>query len=354
MTFNLSRRQLTSVVGPLTLSQFVPSIVRAAAQGAGSTVEPMSFVDPQLRPAAAQAMKMQAKNGPLNATSLVALRKGAPVMGPPRLADIPIAEHSVTVGAGMPPVRVFAVNAQAGHKRPAIVHMHGGGYILGTAEFGIGELQKMAQQLDCTIVTVDYRLAPETRYTGIIEDNYAALKWVYRNAATLGIDPNRIAVMGESAGGGLAARLAITARDRGEVPVLFQVLIYPMLDDRTGSTIIPPFPMGAIGWDALSNRFGWASFLGMAPGGANVPAAGVPARVTDLGGLAPAFIGVGGIDLFVSEDIAYAKRLIEARVPCELLVIPGAFHGFDMVGADTAPARQFTAAKIEALRRAFG
>jgi acetyl esterase/lipase len=212
----------------------------------------------------------------------------------------------------------------------------------------------MAQELDCIIVSVEYRLAPETTYVGSVEDNYAGLKWMYKNAGALGLDPARIAIMGESAGGGHAARLAITARDRGEVPIVLQSLIYPMLDDRTGSTRQVPSPIGTVGWSADANQYGWKAFLGQKPGGPDVPAAGVPARVKDLSGLAPAFIGVGAIDLFVHEDVEYANRLIESLVPTELLVIPGAFHGFDRVATDTYPAKQFTSAKLNALRRAFG
>jgi acetyl esterase/lipase len=147
------------------------------------------------------------------------------------------------------------------------------------------------------------------------------------------------------------ARPAIS--DRGEVPVLFQSLIYPMLDDRTGSTRVPPPHIGKLVWTAESNRYGWRSFLGMEPGGKDVPAAGVPARVEKLAGLPPAFIGVGAIDLFIDEDIEYARRLIDAGVPTELQVVPGAFHGFDIFARDKEIVKRFNAAKVHALRAAF-
>jgi acetyl esterase/lipase len=250
-------------------------------------------------------------------------------------------------------VTVYLINAGKGRSRPAILHMHGGGYFLGSARSGIPVLKALAAELDCTIATVDYRLAPETRYTGSLEDNYAGLRWMYRNAAELGIDPKRIAVMGESAGGGHAALLALAARDRGEVPLCLQVLIYPMLDDRTGSSRAPGKNIGTILWTAEANRFGWEAFLGRKPGGPAVPTAGVPARVTNLAGLAPAFIGVGGIDLFVEEDVDYARRLISSGVPTELLVVPGAFHGFDIMASNTNVGKRFNAAKVNALRQAF-
>jgi acetyl esterase/lipase len=127
-----------------------------------------------------------------------------------------------------------------------------------------------------------------------------------------------------------------------------------MLDDRTGSSRMPPPPIGQLAWDAPANRFSWRSFLGQAPGTPSVPAAAVPARAASLRGRPAAFIGVGSIDLFVDEDIAYARRLIDSGVATELTVVPGAFHGFDGAGAGTSLARQFTRAKMNALRRAFG
>jgi acetyl esterase/lipase len=151
--------------------------------------------------------------------------------------------------------------------------------------------------------------------------------------------------------------LAITARDRGEVPVAFQCLIYPMLDDRTGTTRKVPPHVGKLVWDAPSNHFGWKAFLGQEPGRAKAPKGAVPARLADLSGLPPAFIGVGSLDLFHDEDVEYARRLNNAGVGCELIVVPGAFHGFDMAGLMNPKNRLaawFNAAKLGALRRGLG
>jgi len=314
----------------------------------------LDYIDPELRPAARQVLAMSGQMGEFNDETLKMMRAGGGPPPIPVLDDVPIEEVQVPAQGSLPAVTVFVVNADPKGQRPAILHTHGGGYILGSAKGELRTRQETAKELDCVIVTVEYRLAPETRYTGSIEDNYAGLLWLYNNAARLGVDRNRIALMGESAGGGHAALLAIAARDRGEVPLVLQALIYPMLDDRTGSTAQLPWYIGAVGWDAPANRFGWKSFLGVEPGGANVPAAGVPARLEEMKGLAPAFIAVGGVDLFVSEDIDYARRLTEAGIPTELLVLPGAFHGFDQVSAGTRLANIFTAKKHEALRRAFG
>jgi acetyl esterase/lipase len=204
------------------------------------------------------------------------------------------------------------------------------------------------------VVSVDYRLAPETPFPGALEDNYAALKWMNLNAASLGIDPKRIAIGGESAGGGHAAMLAIAAQDRGEYALAFQLLIYPMLDDRTGSTKPAPEHIGHFLWNSGSNRFGWESLLGMAPGSANPPAGSVPARVKDLSGLPPTFIGVGALDLFVDEDVDYARRLIAAGVPTELLVVPGAYHGFNGLVPKASVSVRFNAQALNALKRGWG
>jgi acetyl esterase/lipase len=147
--------------------------------------------------------------------------------------------------------------------------------------------------------------------------------------------------------------LAIAARDRREIPILFQLLIYPALDDRTGSTRqVPPY-IGQFVWNAASNRFAWTSFLGVPAGSPTVPAGAVPARVENLAGLPPAFIGVGALDLFVDEDVEYARRLINAGVPTELHVIPGAYHGFDLLVPDAAVSKRFSESWTVALRRAF-
>jgi len=324
----------------------------ASTPAAGAGADALKYVDPALQAAARETLKF-APITSIDAKVLKDMRGMSEKFAGARLPDVPVQGQQVPVGGGAPDVTVYVINARPGDRRPGILHTHGGGYIAGSAKWEVPRLQKLAQEMDCIIVSVDYRLAPETTYTGSIEDNYAGLKWMYNRAAQIGLDTTRIALMGESAGGGHAARLAITARDRREVPIALQALVYPMLDDRTASSrAVPPF-IGAIGWGPEANRYGWQAFLGQQPGTSTVPAAGVPARVSDLSNLPPAWIGVGSIDLFVSEDMEYARRLIDVGVPTELYVIPGAFHGFDVIGADTEPAARFTKSKLDALRRAF-
>lgn len=236
--------------------------------------------------------------------------------------------------------------------RPAVLHIHGGGYILGSMHMMDGANRALAADLGCIVVSVDYRLAPETPHPGPVEDCYTALRWLYANAGALGVDATRIAVSGESAGGGLAAALALLARDRGEVPLVYQRLIYPMLDDRTCAERDPNPFTGEFVWTRADNRFGWRALLGHEPGVPGVSPYAAPARAEDLSGLPPAFISVGALDLFLDENMEYARRLLHAGVPTELHVYPGAFHGSDLAADATVTVEARRNAR-EALRRAF-
>jgi acetyl esterase/lipase len=230
---------------------------------------------------------------------------------------------------GDPDVTVRVFRAQGGRDpAPAIVAMHGGGYVIGSREMDNGLFGRWCPELDVVGVSVEYRLAPETPYPGPLEDCYRALVWTHEHADELGIDRDRIGVAGLSAGAGLAAALAILARDRGEVPVAFQLLDCPMLDDRqqTPSSRLDGLPV----WSRRSNEFGWRSYLGARYGSDDVPPTAAPARATDLSGLPPAFVSVGTVDGFRDEDIDYALRLNQAGVPTELHVYPGACHAYQM------------------------
>lgn len=346
----MDRRSFLGASGMALASMGLPGANAPALAEEGDEAV-LATVNPELRPFARHILPMFRQRGPLNAKTLAGERKMSELYGRRPLADVPVELREIAGAAGQPSVKVLLVNAGKPGARPAIVHTHGGGFVSGSAKASVAELQDVCRQLDCVGITVEYRLAPETGWRGSLEDNYAALKWLHGNAAELGLDPRRIAVMGESAGGGHAALLAIAARDRGEIPVAFQCLTYPMLDDRTGSSRKMPPQLGKIIWTAENNRFGWSSFLGVPPGGANVPRGAVPARVRSVEGLPPAFIGVGSIDLFVDEDVAYAQRLIDAGIATELIVVPGAFHGFDALPIPSTIGTQFTAARLAALRK---
>ena len=219
---------------------------------------------------------------------------------------------------------------------PGIYSMHGGGYVMGSYAMDDLRFDRWCPALNCVGVSVEYRLAPETAYPGPLEDCYSGLLWTYENAAMLGIDATRLGINGASAGGGLAAGLALLARDRAEVPLAFQLLIYPMIDDRiTSRSSGWEVPI----WPPASNRLGWAAYLGSLTGG-DVPAYAAASRAKELKGLPPALIVVGALDGFLDEDVEYAMRLTHAGVPTELHVFPGAPHGFDGITPGTGLARQ--------------
>lgn len=279
---------------------------------------------------------------------------------PEGLEHAQVQDRTIPGPAGAPDVRVliYAPPGEPAGRRPAILHIHGGGYVIGRADLGDIPNRMLALALGCVVVSVDYRKAPETVWPGPIEDCYAALTWMVGNADALGIDPARIAVAGESAGGGHSAAVAIYARNmarkNGSGPTFcFQLLDSPMLDDRTGTTSDPHPHVGEFIWTPARNRFGWKSLLGMEPGGPDVPAEMVPARVEDYSDLPPAFVHVGALDLFLEEDMEYVRRLTRAGIPAELHVIPGAYHGFNIAGA-VPQVMQVGGLRMAALARAFG
>lgn len=287
--------------------------------------------------------------------SLPAIREGMAQMSAmipePEDSGVEWREERLTAPAGHElVVRVYRPQAETG-VLPAIVHIHGGGYVMGSvATNHLGNIE-LALATTAVIVSVDYRLAPETQGTGAVEDCYAALCWLRDQATALKVDAGRIAIRGESAGGGLAAALALLARDRGGPAIVHQNLIYPMLDDRTCITRNAPH-LGAFVWTPQSNAFGWRSLLGRNPGSADVSPYEAAARAESLEGLPSTFIAVGALDLFVVEDFDYGRRMIEAGVPVEMHVYPGAYHGFDVL-PDAPPVRQMKRDAVEALRKAL-
>jgi len=313
----------------------------------------LHHVDPSLLPGLELMQGFE-----LTAESLPAIRAGMAEMA----AAVPEPEGTGTTwrddAAPSPeghavPLRVYTPARAAGSSGllPAVVQIHGGGYVMGSHQLSHAANMVMAAEVGAVVVSVDYRLAPETRAPGPVMDCLAVLEWTVRQAAALGIDPARIAVRGESAGGGLAAALCQLARDRGGPAIAHQNLIYPMLDDRTCITRQPPH-IGAFVWTPAANAFGWQALLGVEPGHGEVPAYAVPARAASLAGLPPAFIAVGGLDLFLAEDLAYARELTEAGVATELHVYPGAYHGFDVM-PEAGPAVRMRRDAADAMRRAL-
>ena len=269
----------------------------------------------------------------LTAEMLPAMRARPPwfAADPEDVARTDLTVRKVPGPAGAPEVEIWIYRPKNDSGvLPCIFHIHGGGYVAGDAAQNEGGHRALVASLGCCIVSVNYRLAPETPHPGPVEDCYAALAWVFAHAAELKVDPLRIGVMGESAGGGLAAALALLARDRGQLTLAFQHLIYPMLDDRTCVAPEPNPYVGEYIWTAHNNHFGWSSLLGHAPGGEDVSPYAAPARAADLSRLPPTFISTGSLDLFLEEDLEYARRLLRAGVPVELHVYPGGFHAFNV------------------------
>jgi len=273
---------------------------------------------------------------------------------PPLPADVQVYEAHTPGRDGAPDVRlVVTAPKAAGQGRPGILHIHGGGYVLGSPEMTGPTDAAYASQLGAVVVSVDYRLAPETSYPGPVEDCYAGLAWLHAQANALGVDPECVVVTGESAGGGLAAALVLLAKHRGEYPVAFQHLVFPMLDDRTVTHPDPSPYLGQFVWTPESNRYGWTSLLGGPPGAPDVSPFAAPARATDLSGLPPTFMICGALDLFLEEDLEYARRLIRAGVPTELHIYPGAPHGFMLI-PEAEISKTFTRDSMAALARAVG
>lgn len=310
-------------------------------------MDTLPLVDPELRPLLEAWPTLE-----LSPESLPLLRGAERAMPLPPIPD-GLAERTIEHTSGPDGNRidlhVWRPVEPAPGPTAAVLHIHGGGYIGGTAEVMGFLLAPLAARCRCPIVSVEYRLAPETPHPGPVEDCYAALAWMAANAGVLGVDPARIGVMGESAGGGLAAALALLARDRGEHPLAFQQLIYPMIDDRT-CTRVSHGVTGEFVWTPHNNRFGWSALLGREPGGDDVPTYAAAARAQDLSGLPPTYISVGALDLFLDEDLEFARRLLVAGVPTELHVYPGAFHGFELM-SEAAVAKQANADRLAALAR---
>ncbi|MGP3957059.1 alpha/beta hydrolase [Nonomuraea sp. 3N208] len=273
---------------------------------------------------------------------------------PPADADVVIEDRHVPGPDGAPDVRVRIYRpAGEGVNRPALYWIHGGGMIIGVPEIDDAMVIGYVEQLGVVVVSVDYRLAPENPHPAPVEDCYAGLVWTAKAAGELGIDPARIAVGGASAGGGLAAATVLLARDRGGPDVAFQLLVCPMLDDRNITPSSHEFA-DAIVWDRSANLFGWTALLGDRVGADDVPPYAAPARATDLSGLPPAFIDVGELEVFRDEDLDYALRLSQAGVSTEFHLYPGAFHGFDGMVPDAELSKRARAARLAALKRAYG
>ncbi len=265
------------------------------------------------------------------------------------VAGVELERHTLTTGDGA--TLNLSWYHGPGVAGSAVLYLHGGGMIFGLEHLGrVYDLavRDYVASSGVPMLMVDYRIAPEHPHPTPVEDCYAALRWLADSAATLGVDPARIGVMGDSAGGGLAAGVCLLARDRGGPPVAGQLLIYPMLDDRAH----PPDPqlLPFLTWTYDDNITGWAALLGADAGTDVVAPYAAPARATDLTGLPDTYIDVGDLDIFRDEDISYARRLSDAGVPTELHLHPGCPHAFEALARRADVSRRAIGDRVRRLR----
>ncbi|MGW6691120.1 alpha/beta hydrolase [Streptomyces sp. NPDC054961] len=263
-----------------------------------------------------------------------------------------VAELRVPGASGAPDVTLVSARpAGVAGPLPALYYLHGGGMITGNAWSVLPRLLRTwAHPLGLAVVSVEYRLAPRVRHPGPVEDCYAGLVWVAEHAAGLGVDADRLVIGGKSAGGGLAAALALLTRDRGGPAPIGQLLLSPMLDDRD-HTFSSRQMAGVDTWDRTSNATAWRALLGDRYGAEDLPPHAAPARATDLSRLPPAYIEVGSAETFRDEDVAYAQAIWRAGGQAELHVWPGAFHGFDTIAPRAALSQDARDARTRWLRR---
>jgi len=318
----------------------------------------MTAVRPPFDPELEGALALIAQQLPstLTAEMIPALRS-APLLspGPADLAAAGIESRTATIpGYGGDEIEVTVIQpvGRTG-TGPGIFHTHGGGMIIGDRWTGVTAFFDAIVRLNAVLVTVEYRLAPEFPDPTPVEDCYAALVWTAEHAEELGIDPDRLLIAGGSAGGGLAAGVALLARDRQGPRLCAQMLMYPMLDDRD-ETVSTAQIDGEGVWDRGSNILGWSALLGDRRGTADVSIYAAPARATDLSGLPPAFIDCGSAEVFRDEDVAYATAIWAAGGQAELHVWPGGFHGFEGFVPQARLAQEMIGARERWLDRVIG
>lgn len=287
------------------------------------------LVDPELATGLGVNMPAQVLNAetlPVYRQMLLDMVAAIPKPTSAAMQNVQREERFVPGPAGAEPVRVlvYTPGDRSDAILPAMLHIHGGGFVSGSADMSDPNSRSFAVDMNCVVVSVDYRLAPETPFPGPVEDCHAALVWLASAAEELGIDPQRIMIAGESAGAGLVAALCLLARDRGSVTPLFQYLAEPMLDFRSADSDHPH--VGHFGWTRDHSRFGWSAMAGDTEGPVSLYCS--PALAEDLSGLPATYIHIGAIDLFLEESLEYARRLTRAGVSVELHVWPGAFHAF--------------------------
>jgi acetyl esterase/lipase len=280
---------------------------------------------------------------------LMAMLGAAPVELPD---DVTVEDHHTTTADGHELLVRLYRPRRAGPRSAALYWMHGGGMILGNVSMDDALCASYATSVGIVVASVEYRLAPEFPDPTPIDDCYRGLAWLFDAAEALGVDPARIAIGGASAGAGLAAGLALMVRDRGDVRPCFQLLRYPMIDDRNETPSSHAITDLRV-WNRSANLIAWSAYLDGRAGSSDVSVYAAPSRATDLSGLPPAIVMVGDLDMFLDEDIAYAQALLRAGVPTELHVYPGSFHGSDVMVPHADASQRCRRDELAALSRAF-
>jgi acetyl esterase/lipase len=326
-----------------------PGPVRSRPEAASTDGDFLSRLDPEIAP-------LVEKLPPVDLMDVARVRTTMDIraqmeVGPLDVRPDVVARNVTIAGSDGVPVSMRVYRPAGGDgPLPCLYWIHGGGFVMGSIDSDDRLLQEMVHFAGCVAVSVEWRRAPEHPFPAALTDTHDGLEWLWSHADELMVDRRRIALGGASSGGGSAAALALLVRDRTEIDLCFQLLVYPMLDDRNQTASSFDLVDHRV-WHREANILAWQYYLG-SPEKAELPYA-VPARTADLSGLPPTFISVGALDLFLDEDIEYASRLMRAGVPTELHVYPGAPHGVNKFGYPAAVARQLARDRDEALRRAL-
>ena len=300
----------------------------------------LHLVDPELRPILKLFSGFDVSDDTLE--TLRAMPVAQPFKSPS------FTEHFIPRDNGNDPLRILVVTPKrVKTKRSGLLYMHGGGFVMGSPETILKNVQQLAADTGRIIVLPQYRLAPEFPFPAALNDNLLALKWMHENADKLHLDRTDIAIGGDSAGGGHAAVLVAAVRGMDDIPVSRLLMIYPMLDNRTGGQGYSENITGEFIWTVENNRFGWASYLG---GAADLSNGCVPARLESLEGFPPTFIATGNLDLFMEENIRFIERLQAAGITADIYMAVGAYHGFNVMVPDAQVSKAFHAACAEFLK----
>ena len=307
-----------------------------------------SRVLPELRQAFAQFPGFQLEE---NLEGSRAMLKSPPIA---KSEQVRTTSRMIPGAAGEMLAKVYEPSQRIGGKLPAMLWIHGGGYVLGHPDMDDALCERFVQAANCVVVSFDYRLAPEHPYPAAINDCYAGLVWMTDEAESLGIDLDRVAIAGASGGGGLTTALALMARDKGGPALLFQMPLYPMVDNRNSTASSHEIIVENATWNRTNNVTAWSMYLGEDTAGSEqLSAYAVPARAESLAGLPPTYTCVGQLDLFRDETIDYVRRLAEAGVDVEFQLYPGCYHCFEVFVPEAEVSQRASQSYVDAMARAL-